>query len=274
MASEFTQRDIAFVIEAANPDLLNRRDLVQDDETFVDHMLENHAPEMVRRLLLMNQDTIVSSISPRLLFEVLLRAARKELANRTYTLERSSLQRIPVFDTGDVLRFIRDDEIIKYLARMLTSFTRVRSFTWPVRIRKGVWRRIRFNDMDIDSLMRYSETVESEERFDYYKRIGDLCLFIVGMFPEYAGLSTGGASQTQARLIFGRRQRLAEEYEAEGSRFYRLAAQHKKALLSGSSRVLERMAENFSLAKKPLNYVSERYLDFRKGMLFAPGTSQ
>ena len=268
MPGEFTERDIAFLLEVADRRLLTSLDIIKDDRTFVDSLLETQATEIVRRLMLMSQDAIVSSITPRFLFEALLRAARKELSARAYTTERDALQRIPVFDTRDVLRFLRDDAIIKYLAQMLTSFTRIRSFTWPVRIRKGVWRRVRFNDMDIDSLMRYSETVDKAQRFPYYQRIGDLCLFILGIFPEYAGGRAYPGHGIPAIPVFGRHRRSAEDYEREGRHFYRIASEHEEALTQGIGGILRKLDDNFHLAEKPLNLISERYLDFNKGRLF------
>jgi hypothetical protein len=221
-----------------------------------------------------SRENIVASITPRFLFEAVLRAARKELAARAYTLERSSTQRIPIFDTGEVLSFIQDEAVLKYLARMLTSFTHIRSFTWPVRVRKGIWRRIRFSDMDLDSLMRYCETVDETQRFEHYKRIADLCLFIVGIFPEYAGMDTGGPGDRRQAIIPGRRRRSPDDYEREGRRFYKLASEHRDAALLGSSTLLKRMGDGFHLAKKPLNFISERYLDFTKGLLFPSAASR
>ena len=270
---EFTEQDIAFLVSETDRRLLASIDIIKTDATFVDSILESRAPEIVRRAMSMDQASLLSSITPRFLFEAMLRAARKDLAARSYTIERGPLQRIPVFDTGEVVRFLRDDAVVKYLARMLTSFTKIRSFSLPVRVRKGLWRRIRFNDMDIDSLMRYCDGIDEEQRFDYYKRIADLCLFIVGIFPEFAGPDVSFGRSMTRPLIFGRRLRSSEDYENEGRRFYKLASRHQSAKIDGSSRILETIGDGFNLAKKPLNYASERYLDFRKGTFFASSSS-
>lgn len=270
---EFTEQDIAFLVAETDRKLLASVDIIKTDAKFVDSILESRAQDIVRRAMSMDQASLLSSITPRFLFEAMLRAARKELAARSYTIERGPLQRIPVFDTGEVVHFLSDDAIVKYLARMLTSFTRIRSYSRPVRIRKGIWRRIRFNDMDIDSLMRYCESIDEEQRFAYYKRIADVCLFIVGIFPEFAGTDMNFGRRTTLPLIFGRRPRSSEDYENEGRRFYKLASRHQSAKIDGSSRLLDTMADGFSRAKKPLNYMSERYLDFRKGTFFSPSST-
>ena len=110
---------------------------------------------------------------------------RKEFENQTYTVERTATQKIPVFDTPEVVRFLDNNLVLKYLADMLSSFTQIEGFTSPVRLRKGIWHKIRFNDMDIDSLVKFCEPVDEEHRFHFYKRIADLCLLILGMFPDY-----------------------------------------------------------------------------------------
>ena len=61
------------------------------------------------------------------------------------------------------------DGIIEYLAHMLTSFTKINSYVVPVRVRPGVRRRIRYNDMDVDSLIALCEKAGDHERFAFYK---------------------------------------------------------------------------------------------------------
>jgi hypothetical protein len=266
LSNEFTEQDIAFLVGAADRRLLDRIDVIKGDAAFVESIIENKALDLLERILLMSTDSLLVTVSPRLLFEVLLRAARKEMATRTYTLERTAREKIPVFDAAEALAFIKDDAVLRYLASMLASFTHIRSYTWPVRVRKGIWRRYRFNDMDIDSLLRFCQTVDEERRFELYKRIGDLCLFTLGVFPEHAGPVVRYASSGSHPS--GRRLLSAEDYEAEGRRFYRLAAQHPDSRAAGLDRILLRLHEDFHLATKPLSHISERYLQFRRSTVF------
>jgi hypothetical protein len=159
--------------------------------------------------------------------------------------------------------------VLKYLADMLNSFTRIESFALPVRVRKGVWHKVRFSDMDIDSLARFCQAIDEEHRFSFYKRIADLCLFILGMFPEYVTMDYRYPSSDEARpKLFSRLRRSAEDYEEEGRRFYKLAGEHRAAALLDMAEVLQKLHDKFNLAKKPLNFISERFLQFRKQKLF------
>jgi hypothetical protein len=267
-ADGFSDSDLIFLLGTVDRRLAEKIDILRDDRAFIESILENRTNDVLQRIMLMKPEEMLVDITPRFLFEVLLRAARKGLATRTYTMERTSTQRIPVFDAPQVNEFIEDRATLKYLASMLTSFTRIRSFTWPVRVRKGIWRRIRFNDMDIDSLLRYSQMVGEEQRFELYKRLGDLCLFILGIFPEHATTDFRPPYGEVRPVTFRGRRRSAEDYEEEGRRFYRLASEHQDARALGIDRMLRQLHDNFHLAKKPLNYISEHFLEFGKGSIF------
>ena len=95
---------------------------------------------------------------------------------------------------------------------MLASFTRVESYVRPVRVRRGVWRKVRYNDMDVDSLLRFCAEADERQRLRFYKRIADVCLFVTGIFRDYAS-SAGGV------VGAGRGRRTLEDYETEGRRF-------------------------------------------------------
>lgn len=255
--------DVLFLVETVDPRLVGRIDAIRGDPGIVEGMLEQEAGKVFERIMLMGDERLMARMTPRFLFEVLLRRALSELRGQSYTLERTASQRIPVFDSGDVVELLANRAVLKYLADMLSSFTKVQSYTLPVRVRRGIWRKIRFSDMDIDGLMRLCETVKEEQRFSLYKRIADLCLFIVGMFPEYV------SSGRDSALGGGKGRRSAEDYEEEGRRFYRLAGEHRAAGILELADVLWQLHDKFNLAKKPLNYVSDKYLQFRKRRMFS-----
>jgi hypothetical protein len=244
-------------------------DTVKGDPNIIEGMLDQEAGRLFERIMLMSEENLMARISPRFLFEVLLRRALTELKGQSYTMERSANQKIPVFDTREVVQFLNNKIALRYLADMLSSFTRIESFALPVRVRKGVWRKIRFSDMDIDSLISLCGAMDEQHRFAYYKRIADLCLFILGMFPEYAThdsrYSPGGEVSRQP---VRRLQKSAEDYEEEGRRYYKLAGEHKNARILELAEVLWQLHEKFNLAKKPLNYISENILQFKRRELF------
>ena len=160
-------------------------------------------------------------------------------------------------------------QIRDYLAGMLASFTRIESFTLPVRVRKGIWRKYRFNDFNVDSLIRYCQAVDEEHRFQFYKRIADVCLFLASMFPEHIQAQYRYPLSRKIRpRVMGQSRRSIEDYEEEGKAFYERAAEHEVARAQNLDGVLSTFSENFTLAEKPLAFMSDHYLWFRKHELF------
>ena len=267
--SEFTDSDVRFLVETVDPRLMSKLDAIRGDLTIVEGMLDQEAEKLFQRIMFMGEEGALARVSPGFLFRVLLRRAATEMERHTYTVERTAGQRIPIFDADEVVDFLGDRAVLGYLAHVLASFTRIESFTMSIRVRKGVWRKIRFSDMDIDSLMTLCEAVDEESRFAFYKRIADLCLFILGMFPEYVASDLHhSVSGERVRRPLRRLQRSAADYEEEGRKFYKLACEHRSAAILDLTGVFWRLQEKFSLAWKPLNYVSEHYLQFRKRKLF------
>ena len=212
----------------------------------------------------MRDDEILLKISPLMFFEILLRKAADDLSRVGYTFEKARTMHIPVFDTEDLVSLLNRDSLLIYLADMLSSFTRIESYTISIRIRKGFWRKIRFNDLDIHSLISLCDVVDEAHRFSLYKRIGDICLFILGVFPVYAERNYRYQVSGQIRPgISGRRRVSPQDYEIEGQRFYRMAAEHRAALDMELSEVFWALHKNFQKAKKPLNFIAEHYLPYK-----------
>ena len=258
-----TDADLDFVIglaapNARDPDRLKR--LARQDEELRKALVSDDAVfEHV-----MADDEAFVRVTPALYFEVLLRRALKELETSTHTVERSGRQAIPVFDTDEVVRLMEAPRVPEYLATMLASFTRVETYVRPVRVRRGVWRKMRYNDMDVDSLLRLCAEADEQQRLRFYKRIADVCLFVTGIFRDYA--SSAGV------VGAGRARRTLEDYETEGRRFYGLAAEHPGARALGLSEVFDLLREHFTSARKPLAFIASQYLHSRRQRLFAaPG---
>jgi len=200
-------------------------------------------------------------ISPTLLFAILLRHMRNELINHPYTFENNDGDHIVVFDAKDIINLLEKEEALDYLTELLVSFTRIHSFSTIYRIRKGTWRRLKFSDFDIDSLIRFSRTLDENLRFRPFKKVADICLFILGIFPEYV-------EKHEWPLSFGDR-RLASHpkvkkigFENYGSYYYQKASNMETAYTLGLHDILNYFAENFKIAEKTLNYITDKYLVF------------
>ncbi len=211
----------------------------------------------------LHDDEILLKISPPLLFEILLCKARSDLQQISYTMEQASGLSVPVFDAVEVVEILEDEAVLGYLAEMLASFTRAHNRTVNVRGKGHVWRRMRYSDLDIVSLLRLAEAVEPAQRLAVYQRIADLCLFVLGMFPDHAELEYRYPHTGELRRrVDGRGGISPEEYETRGRQFYRLAAEQRAARTRDLSDIFWTLHEGFQQALKPLNFISMHYLQF------------
>jgi hypothetical protein len=267
-AWKLSESDLDFLIESAAPHVTDKPKLkrvLREDEDFRNSFVTD---ERVF-LRIMDDEEILLKISSTLFFEILLTRAVMELAQVGFTLEKTSSMRIPVFDAKAVVDLLTNRGLIHYLAHMLSSFTKSESYTISFRVSKGIWKKVRFSDMDIESLLSFCETVDEKHRFILYKRIADICLFVLGIFPNYAERHYRYPQSGELRSAIGEQKRISpEEYERDGQKFYRLAAEHPSAGELNLSQVFWALHEHFLKAKKPLNFISEHYLPFKKQKLF------
>ena len=262
-APGFTETDLEFVVGEVVPEAKNKahlKQLVLTDQDFRKAMVGDD--RVFQRVIA--DDEIFVQISPVLYFEILLRKSLKEIEAATYTLERLGRERIPVFDTPEVVETLLRPGVIAYLAQMLASFTRIQSTVISVRVRKGIRRRVRYDDMDIDSLRRLCTTADEDHRFGFYKRIADVCLFISSIFREHVLSGYGYPASRRARSLG----RSLDDYEKEGRRFYGLAEEHPTAGAMDLSEVFGHLRDHFIAAQKPLSFIATHYLHSRKQQLF------
>jgi len=247
--------DLRFVVETVATERQDHDrivELVKDKEDFLEVMLEDE--KLVRRILA--DEEIVLRISPHLLFDILLRRVRRDLEKEKYVLEiTEGGQQVPVFEAPSVVELLQEKGPRDYLVDMHSSFTRTES-TVVYWMEKGRLRRRRFSDLEIDDLILLSQLSEPETQPALYKRIGDIALFISGIFPDYAGRPALGLHRLTVR------RRGLTDYEDEGQRFYSLAA--KASSHSTLGPILETLAHKFSTARKALNVLSRRYLHGRR----------
>lgn len=259
-----SESDLIFMVETLSPDLIDKIDIIRDDEEILTGMLED--PRLFSRV--MSDDEIMLKISPKFFFTILMIKARMDLNREFYTMERDRYHKIPVFDIDKVRELINEDDVINYLINMLVSFTRTESQTiyYVVKGRGGL-RKIKFSDIDVFDMIRLADMLDEDMRFPVYKRIGDICLWILGIFPEYVIPRSFIRQNSPIRVGF-RYKLSVEEYEELGQTFYKLASNSYDAKIFGLDRPLSLLSENFTIAEKPLNLISERYLVFRKDKWF------
>jgi len=249
----FTPADLRFVAETAGEGRYGTAEaleLLRSREGILDVMLEDD--RLVRRLL--GDEQAALQVSPGLLFSVLLRRVARDLSERPYTLERTPAETVVVFDAPRVRRFIAEPAIWNYLVAMLTSFLRTETVTLWVR-RGQRYRRRRFSTLNLDDMIALASLVDREETRPIFQRIADIALFTSGIFPDYLRATRGrrDVASTKWRVV----PRTLETYEEHGRRFYRLAARPEAG---PQGRVLTALAEEFPMARKSLEILSDRYL--------------
>jgi hypothetical protein len=224
--------------------------------------------------------------SPFLAFGVAVHRAVADLAAMDYLPERSGLrQRVPVFDTPELRDFLGSAERRLFLAELLASFTRVASGRYRVPSRwggsgpgsaagpgggsGGRSRTRRFSELDPVKLAGLIEVVPEESRPGIYRRLGDVSLFLAGVFPDYSAMHAFGPVDVSrllrsARVPAGDRDGLAaapalDLLEYLGARWYR-AALATAPVRTARLDVVGEVAERFRQARRVLNHLADRYL--------------
>ena len=218
-------------------------------------------------------------VSPFLTFAVAVHRSATELASVGHVAERTGpRQRVPLFDAPALREFLGSPARKLFLAELLASFTRVASGRYRVR-GGGQTRTRRFSELDPVRLAGLLDGVPDAEKPGVYRRLGDVSLFLAGVFPDYATLyGVGPASVARllraAQVTGAERERLAtapaiELLEQLGARWYRAAcglAPVRTARLD----VVADVAGRFQQARRVLNHIADRYLFAAEHPWFAP----
>ena len=207
-------------------------------------------------------------VSPFLAFGVAVHRAVADLAAMDYLPERSGLrQRIPVFDTPELRDFLGSAQRRLFLAQLLASFTRVASGRY--RAAGGRARTRRFSELDPVRLAGLLDVVPEDSRPGVYRRLGDVSLFLAGVFPDYSAMHALGPVDVSrllrsARVPVRERDDLAaapalDLLEYLGARWYRAALATAPVRTAGLD-VVGEVAERFRQARRVLNHLADRYL--------------
>ena len=221
-------------------------------------------------------------VSPFLTFAVAVHRSATELESMGHVAERTGpRQRIPLFDAPALREFLGSPERKLFLAELLASFTRVASGRYRVRSGGGTRTR-RFSELDPVRLAGLLDGVPDAEKPGVYRRLGDVSLFVAGVFPDYATLyGVGPASVARllraAQVPAAEQERLAtvpaiELLEQLGARWYR-AAHHLAPVHTARLDVVADVAGRFQQARRVLNHIADRYLFATDHPWFAPPAS-
>lgn len=207
--------------------------------------------------------------SPFLTFAVAVHRTAERLSSAAYVEEWiGPRQRVPVFAVEPLRQLLAAPRQRFFLVELLSSYTHVASGTvWTVTPRG--WRRRRFSELDPAQLAELLDAVPAPELPGVLRRLGDLALFLTGVFPDHTATTTLGRPSAEARLLRSAGVEPArvepgslnafELLERLGARWYGLAVQ-RSAAPSASTEALGAIAEHFTDARRILNVVTDAYL--------------
>ena len=128
---------------------------------------------------------------------------------------------------------LHDRDTIQYITNLLTEFVQLENM---YRIKDESGKRVQYL---FDTLTQASRATSPSVRREYYKHLGDLTLFNLGLFPE--------------NLTYGHRTVSPDYYAETGRRSYTIVAE-----MDGSSRstvVYRKLSQQFEQCVVGLNWV-------------------
>jgi hypothetical protein len=205
-------------------------------------------------------------ISPFLVFAAAIHRVAADLSGTGYVPERTTPRmRVPVFDGPQLTAYLAEPLHRLFLAELLVSFARSSSGVIVTQTPTGLRRR-RWNDLDLSRLAGLLDAVPEPERPRVWRRLGDLALFLAGVFPaaleralasrldpDRLARTTGLAAPPSDGLA------PAELFEWFGASWYRLAARRATAARETAA-ALRDNAEHIHEARRVLNAAADRYL--------------
>ena len=231
-------------------------------------------------------------VSPFLVFAAAIHRIAADLRTSAYAPERTAPRlRVPVFDGPQLAAYLASPVHRLFLAELLTSFARSSGGVVITRTSQGVRRR-RWNDLDIGRLAILLDSLPEQERPPVWRRLGDLALFLSGVFPAAIERALSGrldparlARTTGLAALPSAGLGPAELFEWLGAGWYRLAASHASrasitpahaqpapaapvvvpapvvtTTTGASATALRDNAEHFHQARRVLNAAADRYL--------------
>jgi hypothetical protein len=218
--------------------------------------------------------------SPFLIFAVAVHRAASELESMDHVPERSGPRgRVPLFDAPELRDFLGSPARRLFLAELLGSFTRAAGGQQYRATVRGRPRPRRVRELDLTRMAAQLGCVPDADRPGIYRRLGDVALFLTGVFPDYAVAHALGPVSAAGLLRAAQVPRREHEeltaapaidlFEYLGARWYRVAWSLAPARTARLAVVAE-VADRFRQARRVLNHVADRCLFPAGNPWFAP----
>lgn len=239
------------------------------------------SPRLFDTVLGKTETELWQRVTPFLAFAVLVYRAVKDLERVSYVDEWTGpRQRFPLFDADALREFMGDGVRRFFLVELLASFVRIASGSVWVKTRRGYKRR-RFSELDPVRLAEMVDMLPSEQRPAGYRRLGDVSLYLSGVFPAYTSRHPLLPVQKErlARLagLDPIRLVVSEDalaiYEVAGAAWYRRAVESATGVSGAGPEFLLDIADHFRTGRRVLNFMADRYLFPQQFGLVAPPTN-
>ncbi len=199
-------------------------------------------------------------VSPFLLFAVLAHAAAAELREASYFPDWvGNRSRLPVFDVEAIHEFVEDARRLMFLGGLMASYVLPQIPPVPA------------DPLDLQSLASWVDQAMPADRVILFRQLGDLALFLSGVFPDRTGprpLDAPSAEKLGGTVNMSPSEILAlcdgaslapgiEALETLGARWYDAAAIEDRT----TPAIITDVAQRFRSARRVLNHVSDRWLN-------------
>ena len=244
-------------------------------------------PQLFEALFQQGDEDALVLASPFMVFAALLARTPALLEGRAFVPERVGSRRsVPVFEVEPLRELVADPLRRLFLADVLASYTHVASGAIWVKSRRG-WRHRRFSELDPAQFAVLILTVPPDQRLVLYRRLGDLSLFLSGVFPDHAqahALAPIAVERLSRALAAGHLRGETSggplipdlgalaQLEAIGRRSYTLSLEGTLHRDLGFAPVLAYFAEHFRHARMVLNFLTDGYLFQHRERWFTPGS--
>ena len=265
-----TDGDIAALVDVSRTgDMAGLREFLAEDSERLRGLLASDA--LYDMLLGSGHEEALLRASPFLVFAVLISRAHADLGKAPFVQEWvAPSRRVPVFEVSRLQDFSQDLAHQLFLAELLASYTRVASGTHWVHTARG-WRTHRYSELDVMRLVEMLDIVPESQQPGVLRRLGDLALFLTGVFPDFSGARvfrpTAIRQIENAIMDSPSESRLQRASESGAMAFLELigsASYHRASVIaeqrSGTWGPLRDIAGGFGDARRMLNFVTDRYL--------------